>query len=78
MIVGVGTDFFSTAIFISPLNSSLIDSHFLPQLPKFLPFIFTILGIVCAFILYSKHQSMLYSLKVSFLGLSLYRFLNKK
>ena len=53
LFVGIGTDFFGSAIFIHPNNISLVEAEFsLPILLKLLPTILSILGGTMALVLY--------------------------
>ena len=53
LFVGIGTDFFGSAIFIHPNNISLVEAEFsLPILLKLLPTILSIVGGTMALVLY--------------------------
>nr|WQF69424.1 NADH dehydrogenase subunit 5 [Bostrychia moritziana] len=47
--IGLGTDFWNTSIFLSPITNFVIESEFLITKLKWLPFLFTIFGILLAF-----------------------------
>jgi NADH-ubiquinone oxidoreductase chain 5 len=78
MIIGLGTDFWGNALYVWPENMNRVDSEFITQIWKLLPVIFSLLGTLSAFILYTVGNKLLYKLKLSFLGKKLYNFLNKK
>lgn len=78
MMVGVGSDFFGTAIYTSILSYNIFDAEFIALLYKTLPVHFSLFGVFLAFILYNFQIKLLYSLKTSLLGKKLYNFLNRK
>jgi len=79
MIIGVGTDFWSGAIFTHPKNLTLLEAEFIPHSIKLLPVIFSIGGAASAFLLYTFAADRLYFLKTHWsLGRRLYTFLNRK
>lgn len=78
MIVGVGSQFFGTAIYVNMQNLNLFDAEFIPTFYKMLPVNLSLLGFFSAFILYNFRSDVLFKLKTSFLGKKLYSFLNRK
>ena len=78
MMIGLGTDFWSNALFVLPKNSVLLESEYIPQTQKFIPLIFTFLGAVFAYIFNMSAVFTSYSLKMTRLGRNLYTFLNKR
>jgi NADH-ubiquinone oxidoreductase chain 5 len=78
MIIGVGTDFWGSAIFTLPQNSILLDAEFLPHSIKLLPVIFSVCGATSSYVLYTFGIRTLYEIKTSNLGRNLYNFLNRK
>ena len=78
MMIGLGTNFWSNALFVLPKNSVLLESEYIPQTQKFLPLIFTLLGAVFAYIINISAVFTSYSLKMTQLGRNLYTFLNKR
>jgi NADH-ubiquinone oxidoreductase chain 5 len=78
MMVGVGSPFFSTAIYTSSINMNLFDAEFLPTFYKTLPVNLSLLGVLLAFLLYYFESSFLFKLKTSVLGKKIYNFLNRK
>jgi NADH-ubiquinone oxidoreductase chain 5 len=78
MIIGLGSDFWLGSIYIQPINFNSIDSENINIQAKLLPVIFSFLGAISSFYLYSFSTKFLFKLKTSMLGLKLYTFLNKK
>jgi NADH-ubiquinone oxidoreductase chain 5 len=78
MITGLGSDFWSNAIFVHPKNLKSIDAEFIPQSMKLLPVGLSVIGAFVAYALYSYESLFLYELKVSPLGKRAYSFLNRK
>ena len=78
MMIGLGTNFWSNALYVLPKNSVLLESEYIPQSQKFLPLVFTLLGAVFAYIININAVFTSYSLKISKLGRNLYTFLNKR
>ena len=78
MFMGFGTDFWRNAIYINPANITLIDAEFLPTIVKLLPVICSIFGLVLAFVIYHFNLYAFYKLKISWIGVILYNFLNRK
>jgi NADH-ubiquinone oxidoreductase chain 5 len=78
MIIGLGTDFWKGAIFITPKNFNMIDAEHIPSTAKLLPVVFSILGALSSYFFYVYASKSLYMLKTSSLGLKVYTFLNRK
>jgi NADH-ubiquinone oxidoreductase chain 5 len=78
MMVGVGSPFFSTAIYVSLANMNIFDAEFLPIFYKILPVNLSLLGVLLAFLLYSFESNLLFKLKTSVFGKKIYNFLNRK
>lgn len=78
MMIGLGTPFWSNALFVLPKNSVLLESEFIPQTQKFLPLISTGAGAVLAYIFNISQVWTSYRLKMTNAGKQLYRFLNKR
>ena len=78
MIVGVGSNFFGTAIYTSVNSYNIFDAEFIPLFYKTLPVHFSLLGATLAFILYNFQSRFLFLLKVSVIGKKIYNFLNRK
>jgi NADH-ubiquinone oxidoreductase chain 5 len=79
LFIGLGTDFWSNAIFVQPLHIKLIEAEFLPVMIKFLPVCLSVFGGVVAFGLYKFFYRTLIQIKLdTVLGRELYFFLIKK
>ena len=78
MIVGLGTDFWGSSIFVHPENMNMFDAEFITHIFKILPVCFSLLGVTFAFFLYNFQSKILFNLKISFFGRKIYNFLNKK
>ena len=79
MIVGLGSDFFGTAIYIPLSNVNIFDAEFSVSLfYKHLPVMLSLFGATLSFILYNFQFKLIYSLKTSFLGKKIYNFFNRK
>jgi NADH-ubiquinone oxidoreductase chain 5 len=76
LFIGLGTPFWSSAIFILPLNS--LDHEFLSSSIKLFPLKFSLCGGVLALSTYIFISRNLVQLKLSFGGVKLYTFLNRK
>ena len=48
LFIGLGTDFWSHSILILPNHANFVEAEWLPVYIKWLPFILSILGIICA------------------------------
>ena len=79
LFVGLGTDFFSNSLYISPNNISMIESEFsLPLLIKLLPALLSLFGAILAIYLYHINPEFIISLTNNNLGRQIYTFLNNK
>src|SRR6056300_1509732 len=78
MVVGVGSDFFGTAIYNNPKTLHVFDAEFVEFFYKILPVTLSLLGATLSFILYNFQSSILFYIKTSFIGRKVYSFLNKK
>lgn len=78
MIVGLGTDFWGSAIYVHPENMNMFDAEFIEHFYKVLPVGLSLLGTCSAFILYTFQSKLLFQIKTSTLGKKIYNFLNKK
>ena len=77
-LVGMGTDFFGTAIYIPLENNNIFDAEFIDLFYKLLPVNLSILGAMSSFLLYSFQFKILFQIKSSFLGKKFYNFFNRK
>ena len=78
MIVGVGSHFFNTAIYVNIKNFNLFDAEFIPLFYKTLPVYLSLFGFISAFLLYNFKSKLLFLIKTSSLGKKIYKFLNRK
>jgi len=78
MFIGLGTDFWSGAIYISSSNYTHIEAEFIPQLFKIIPLVTVISSTILAFLFYSYYLNLLFWLKTTTVGNLIYNFLNRK
>ena len=79
LFVGVGTDFFGNALYLSPNNISIIEAEFsLPLIIKLLPALLSLLGATLSLYLYHVNPEFILSLTNTYLGRQIYTFLNGK
>ena len=78
MIVGVGSNFFNTAVITQMQNFNLFDAEFIPTFYKVLPVNLSLLGFASAFILYNFQSNILLKVKTSVWGKKIYVFFNRK
>ena len=78
LIVGLGTDFFKTAIYTPLNNVNSFDAEFVVWFYKSLPVNLSMLGVFSAFFLYTYFFKFLFLLKTSFIGKKIYNFFNRK
>jgi len=78
MVVGVGSDFFGSAIYVNPKTLHVFDGEFIVFFYKILPVAFSLFGAILSFMLYNFQPNILFVLKTSNLGRKIYNFLNKK
>jgi len=78
MIVGVGSHFFGSAVFVNSYNMNLFDAEFIHLFYKTLPVNLSLFGFILAFILYNFRLELLFKIKISLIGKKIYNFLNRK
>jgi proton-translocating NADH-quinone oxidoreductase chain L len=78
MMIGLGTDFWGSALFILPQNIVYLESEYIPQVIKMVPLVFSALGAFLAYGINRDQTLLAYSLKMSAIGKTLYLFLNKR
>lgn len=78
MIVGVGSDFFGSAIFNNPKTLHVFDAEFVTFFYKILPVGLSLFGASLSFFLYNFQSTVLFYGKTSWMGKKIYTFLNKK
>jgi NADH-ubiquinone oxidoreductase chain 5 len=78
MIVGVGSHFFGSAIYVNLMNFNIFDAEFISTFYKTLPVNLSLLGFFSALFLYAFRADLLFKIKTSKLGKKIYNFLNRK
>lgn len=85
MMIGVGTGFWGSSLFTLPFNSNILESESIPNIIRMLPLIFTVFGILLAFLNYGSQDAGLgasrllaYRYKTGTLGSRVYYFFNKR
>lgn len=80
MIIGPGTPFFGSSIFVLESHVNIFEAEFLAPWVKFTPVIFSLLGALIGFLVYhfSLHLPSGSSSSYSPLFISLYTFFNSK
>lgn len=78
MMIGLGTPFWSNALFVLPKNLVLLESEFIPQTQKMLPLFSTLSGAAVAYFFNVSGVFVSYGLKMTTWGNQLYTFLNKR
>jgi NADH-ubiquinone oxidoreductase chain 5 len=78
MLVGVGSCFFGTAVFVSLQSINTFDGEFINVFYKILPVILSLFGFFFSYAIYSFGYRLLFILKISTIGRAFYCFLNRK
>jgi NADH-ubiquinone oxidoreductase chain 5 len=78
MIIGMGTDFWQSALFVLPRHNLFIESEFIPSYVKLVPTVLSFSGAILAIVLNHYYASFMYNISLSPVGLKMYAFLNKK
>jgi NADH-ubiquinone oxidoreductase chain 5 len=78
MLVGVGSPFFGSSVYVNLNNFNLFDAEFIPVFYKMLPVYFSLTGFFLALFLYVFKSKILFKIKLSFIGKKIYNFLNRK
>ena len=78
IIVGVGSSFFGTAVYINLQNFNLFDAEFINVFYKILPVNLSLIGFFSAFLFYIFRSRFLFIFKTSITGKKIYYFLNRK
>nr|YP_009647127.1 NADH dehydrogenase subunit 5 [Chloropicon maureeniae]QBX98811.1 NADH dehydrogenase subunit 5 [Chloropicon maureeniae] len=79
MMVGPGTPFWGGAVTSMASHTATIESEYIPQYIKHLPFVFTVVGGSLGLLMNSKQFGLVaYSMKLTKLGRSLYIFSNRR
>merc|ERR1711934_275961 len=78
LIIGLGTNFWQSALYFEPKNYILIDSEFLPAFIKLVPVLFSLTGAGISIILYSYFIELKYKIKQNYYFNYFYVFLSRK
>ena len=78
LIIGLGTDFWQSALFVLPRNNLFIESEFIPSYVKLVPTVLSFAGAILAIVLNHFYASFVTDATLSPIGLRLFSFLNKK
>jgi NADH-ubiquinone oxidoreductase chain 5 len=78
MIIGMGTDFWQSALFVLPRHNLVIESEFIPSYVKLVPTVLSFAGAILAIVLNHYYAKFMYDISLSPVGLKMYAFLNKK
>jgi proton-translocating NADH-quinone oxidoreductase chain L len=78
MFIGLGTDFWGNAIYISSTNFTQIEAEFMPQFFKLVPLVTVTTSVVLAYVFYSYYLNLLFWFKITTVGNFFYNFLNRK
>lgn len=78
MMIGLGTEFWSHSIFTLPSNVIGVESEYLPQTQKFIPFFCTLSGALLAFLVNYVYTRQAYFFKISKYGQKFYYMFNKR
>ena len=78
MFVGVGSNFFGTAVYVNLENFNIFDAEFINVFYKTLPVNLSLLGFFSSFLLYNFKSKFLFKIKTSITGKKIYNFLNRK
>ena len=78
MLVGVGSNFFGTAVYVNLENFNIFDAEFIDVFYKTLPVNLSLLGFFSSFIFYNFRSKFLFNIKTSTIGKKVYYFLNRK
>ena len=78
MFVGVGSNFFGTAIYVNSENFNIFDAEFVDVFYKILPVNLSLIGFFFSYVLYNFKSKFLFKIKTSTFGKKIYYFLNRK
>ena len=78
MFIGMGTPFFSNAIFVMFDHYKVAEAEFLDPILKWIPVILSFIAATIAIILYSTYSHITYNFTTSKWGAIIYTFLNNK
>jgi proton-translocating NADH-quinone oxidoreductase chain L len=78
LMTGLGTDYWSNAVYISSSNYSQNEAEFLPQIYKLVPLCTVTTSIFLAYLFYSYYLNLLFLFKTTTFGRLAYNFLSRK
>jgi len=78
MFIGLGTDFWNNAIYVSSSHYTQVEAEFLPQLFKILPLCVVTISVIMAYLFYAYYLDILFWLTSTPYGKMLYNFFNRK
>lgn len=78
LLIGFGTDFWGSSIFVLPMNYKMLDIEFLSFFVKIKPLIVTLGGVVSAYYLYFKFIKGYFNIKSIPFFINIVRFFNKR
>ena len=78
MMIGVGSDFWGSALFTAPLHAVQLESEYCTQVEKMSPLFFTAAGAFFAFLWNYQQRKAAYNMKMHPLGRYFYYFFNKR
>jgi len=78
MLVGLGSAFWGSSIFVHPEHLFIIDAEFMTSFMKLIPVLFSIFGAFFALFLNLFYETFIYNLNLTFFGYKSYVFFNKR
>jgi len=78
MMIGVGSNFFGTAIYVDLETFNHFDAEFINIFYKILPVNLSLVGFLLAFFLYTFQAHIIFKIKMSVTGKKIYNFFNRK
>jgi NADH-ubiquinone oxidoreductase chain 5 len=78
LFVGIGGDFWNSAIYISYNHNDILVAEFLPFYIKLIPVVFSLFGCIISFIFYNFYYSLSINLYTNKVFYNVYTFLIKK
>ena len=78
LIVGLGSEFFGSSVFISPRSFNWFDAEVIPFSYKSAPLVMSFLGLVSGGLFFGYYNKVIFKFKLSRFGRATYNFLNRK
>ena len=78
MMIGLGTDFWGSALFTLPKHAVLLESEYIAQAEKLSPLFFTLGGALFAYVVNMSQRRSAYAVKISKWGRNSYYLFNKR